>query len=91
MANVAMEARKSGIEFVFIVLGIFIFMQSSSFGLQSDGAFQDRAQSLYLLQDLFPAKGRNFLKETRRSLWLSCSLMPYLGTQGTAAFCATTP
>ena len=63
MANVAMEARKSGIEFVFIVLGIFIFMQSSSFGLQSDGAFQDRAQSLYLLQDLFPAKGRNFLRK----------------------------
>ena len=86
-----MEARKSGIEFVFIVLGIFHFHAVFVFGLQLDGAFQGRAQCVYLLQDLFPAKGRNFLRETRRSLWLNFPLIPYLGTPGTEGFCAAAP
>lgn len=38
-------------------------MRFCSFGVQSDGGFQDRAQYLYLLQDVFPTKGRDFLKK----------------------------
>ena len=64
MANAAIEARKSGIEFVFIVLAIFYRKQSLSFGLQSDGAFHVRTQRLYLLKDLFPGKGGGSFKES---------------------------
>jgi len=41
------------------------------FWLAVRDTFQDRVRCLHLLQDLFPAKGRNFLKETHRSKWLS--------------------
>jgi hypothetical protein len=62
MANAAMEARRTGIEFVFFVLGIFHSHQSLSFGLQSDGAFQGPVQSCHWLQDVLSGKvAGNFL------------------------------
>src|SRR4030095_5490244 len=60
MANAAMEARRSGMEFVFIVLGIFHF--HAVFRVRSDEAFQGRVRSLHRLQDVFSGKVAGFFQ-----------------------------